>query len=392
LAFTLEASDPDDDGLEFSAENLPDGASLEGADFSWTPGFDQSGEYEVTFNVTDGDLSDDETITITVNDVPREPYVVNEIDDLEMTEDDEQQQVANLDEVFNDDDQEDEELRYSVVSEPDHIEVVIDGNNQLQVRPDVNYNTAQDGPQAVTIRATDHTNLSAETSFNITVQPVNDPPQEFQLLTPDDDIEFRYDPDSMAVINFNWEIAQQVEWELDEVTYTLKIYLADVDEQDTLIFENIEDNSEEQSIDVIAEHFLGEGMREDALSISWSVWAMDSDFAIGAENGPFTFAIPALNVDDDLITGIPEDYYLAPNFPNPFNATTTIQFGLPLPGSIDITVWDMFGRRVAKLTSDNYSAGCHEVTWNARMISTGVYLIRLKANDFIAIRKIILVK
>ncbi|MDP8240982.1 MAG: Ig-like domain-containing protein, partial [Candidatus Hatepunaea meridiana] len=86
LMFTLEAADPDDDNLNFSAENLPDGASLEGADFSWTPGFDQSGEYEdVTFSVTDGELSDEETITITVLNVNRSP-VLSEIGDQEVNE------------------------------------------------------------------------------------------------------------------------------------------------------------------------------------------------------------------------------------------------------------------------------------------------------------------
>ncbi|NQT33643.1 T9SS type A sorting domain-containing protein, partial [bacterium] len=75
LAFTLSATDPDDDGfgLTYSALNLPAGATLTGPDFSWTPTYDQAGAYDVTFEVSDGDLTDDEIITITVNDVNQPP-------------------------------------------------------------------------------------------------------------------------------------------------------------------------------------------------------------------------------------------------------------------------------------------------------------------------------
>jgi hypothetical protein len=80
LTFTLEATDIDGDGYTFSAAGLPEGASLNGADFSWTPSYDQSGNYDVTFTVTDdgaGALTDEETITITVNHVNRSPVWAN---------------------------------------------------------------------------------------------------------------------------------------------------------------------------------------------------------------------------------------------------------------------------------------------------------------------------
>jgi hypothetical protein len=78
LSFTLTASDPDGDGLTWSSTALPDGASLDPATgaFSWTPGYDQAGSYEITFTVTDNgtpNLTDEETITITVTDVNRAP-------------------------------------------------------------------------------------------------------------------------------------------------------------------------------------------------------------------------------------------------------------------------------------------------------------------------------
>ncbi|MDW7775651.1 MAG: putative Ig domain-containing protein [Methanosarcinales archaeon] len=77
LAFTLSASDADGDSLNYSATNLPAGASLNpvsGA-FSWTPADGDAGTYVVTFEVTDGYLSDPETVTITVNDVNHVPVI-----------------------------------------------------------------------------------------------------------------------------------------------------------------------------------------------------------------------------------------------------------------------------------------------------------------------------
>lgn len=72
LMFTLTGSDPDGDTLTYSSSALPAGASLDASSgvFSWTPDFDQSGSYTVTFTVADpSGLSASETVTITVTDV-----------------------------------------------------------------------------------------------------------------------------------------------------------------------------------------------------------------------------------------------------------------------------------------------------------------------------------
>ncbi len=80
LEFVVTARDPDNDPLEFSAENLPGGAAFD-ADiqrFSWQTGFEDAGNYTVTFTVSDvrpDSLSDAETITITVGDVNRPPVL-----------------------------------------------------------------------------------------------------------------------------------------------------------------------------------------------------------------------------------------------------------------------------------------------------------------------------
>lgn len=70
LSFTVSATDPDGDGVTYSAQNLPAGASFDPGSrlFSWRPGHNQAGQYPVTFTVSDGQYTDSETIIVTVND------------------------------------------------------------------------------------------------------------------------------------------------------------------------------------------------------------------------------------------------------------------------------------------------------------------------------------
>ncbi|NQU04807.1 MAG: choice-of-anchor D domain-containing protein, partial [Calditrichaeota bacterium] len=92
LTFQLQASDPDDDNLTFETENLPNGATLNGNRFSWTPDYDQAGVYnDIVFRVLDDSnpqLSDEETIVITIDDVNRPP-VLSEIGDQTVDENEE---------------------------------------------------------------------------------------------------------------------------------------------------------------------------------------------------------------------------------------------------------------------------------------------------------------
>ncbi len=75
LTFQINGSDPDGDSLQFTAKQLPEGANFTNQIFSWTPNYDQEGEYFVTFTVDDGQLSDSEEIFITVYGSNRAPVL-----------------------------------------------------------------------------------------------------------------------------------------------------------------------------------------------------------------------------------------------------------------------------------------------------------------------------
>jgi hypothetical protein len=91
-------------------------------------------------------------------------------------------------------------------------------------------------------------------------------------------------------------------------------------------------------------------------------------------------------------TDLPAEFSLSQNYPNPFNPSTVIRFGLPEAADVRLEVYDLAGRRVAVLTDGSRAAGWHTVSFNGSGLSSGVYVYRLRAGDFVQSRKLVLVK
>ncbi|HTX99778.1 MAG TPA: right-handed parallel beta-helix repeat-containing protein [Bacteroidota bacterium] len=89
---------------------------------------------------------------------------------------------------------------------------------------------------------------------------------------------------------------------------------------------------------------------------------------------------------------LPSNIELLPNFPNPFNLTTTIRYTLPAQSSVTLTVYDILGRSVATLVQGPEDAGYHEVLFDGTGHSSGVYFYRFRAGNFVRTRKLILLK
>ena len=90
--------------------------------------------------------------------------------------------------------------------------------------------------------------------------------------------------------------------------------------------------------------------------------------------------------------GVPGDYLLSQNFPNPFNAATRIPFALKAQGDVSLTICDLGGREVASLEIGRLPAGYHSVQYDACELESGVYLYRIECNGFINAKKMVLVK
>jgi hypothetical protein len=89
---------------------------------------------------------------------------------------------------------------------------------------------------------------------------------------------------------------------------------------------------------------------------------------------------------------IPLTFSLEQNYPNPFNPVTTIRFGLARTVDVNLTLYDILGRRVAVLVNERRDAGVHEVRFDATGLSSGVYFYQLKAGESIQTRKLLLVR
>jgi hypothetical protein len=87
-----------------------------------------------------------------------------------------------------------------------------------------------------------------------------------------------------------------------------------------------------------------------------------------------------------------ETYGLEQNHPNPFNPVTTIAFNLPAREHVTLKVYDVKGREIATLVNGTRAAGRHEVSFEAFNIASGIYFYRLRAGDYLATRKMIVVR
>ncbi|MEM8560449.1 MAG: FG-GAP-like repeat-containing protein, partial [Bacteroidota bacterium] len=79
--------------------------------------------------------------------------------------------------------------------------------------------------------------------------------------------------------------------------------------------------------------------------------------------------------------GRPDVVTLSPNYPNPFSASTTLEFGLPEAGPVRLVVHDVLGRHVATLINEERRAGWHHLRLNGRALASGVYVVHLKFKD-----------
>jgi hypothetical protein len=91
-------------------------------------------------------------------------------------------------------------------------------------------------------------------------------------------------------------------------------------------------------------------------------------------------------------SGIPKEFTLAQNYPNPFNPSTSISFSLPTKSFVSLKVFDLIGREVATLVSEEMSAGNYTRQWNAVNMSSGIYFYRLHAGAYRETKKLVLLK
>jgi 6-phosphogluconolactonase (cycloisomerase 2 family) len=121
------------------------------------------------------------------------------------------------------------------------------------------------------------------------------------------------------------------------------------------------------------------------------------DVNLQGESGYHEPVYVSLTSVDKNQNAVPDKYLLSQNYPNPFNPVTTINFGLPKPGLVEIFIYDINGKLVNRLISEQKAAGYHSVRWNAKnkngsRLTSGIYYYKLTAGDFQQTNKMILMK
>jgi len=413
FVYNFNAEDIDRHGLDWGDApvdlgGLPDGEfefvdNDDGtATFTWTPANDAGGEYTPTFRVTDdfadGPLFDELTLVITV--VNPGPEVVNAIGEFTIDEDPDpnRQDIADLDDVFADPDE--DEMNYSVlmfgVPEELHIQVE-DETNILFIAPDDNFNIP-DGI-VISVNGIDADDAGVRDMFMLTINPFNDAPARgqgqdgFDLVAPDSGSVIDSEDNQ---VTFEWEEAVDVDG--DDVTYSLFFhvyfeYEPDGVEVDTSFIQTgIEGNSFNlEDIDAILRDHGIHYHHELTVDVDWWVKAYDDvDSTESNQRWVVTLPVPTAVEGEEEV--LPTEYSLSQNYPNPFNPSTYIDFALPKPSNIRITVWDVSGRMVQVIADDNMPVGNHTVRWDADGVPTGIYLFMLETEGVRIVRKGALVR
>jgi hypothetical protein len=97
-------------------------------------------------------------------------------------------------------------------------------------------------------------------------------------------------------------------------------------------------------------------------------------------------------VSTDEITEEVYEFKLLPNYPNPFNPSTTLAFSLGKSSFVELSVFDVNGRRVSQQLKKQLPAGLHRSEFNAHHLASGVYIVQLKTDSFMSYSTILLIK
>jgi hypothetical protein len=89
---------------------------------------------------------------------------------------------------------------------------------------------------------------------------------------------------------------------------------------------------------------------------------------------------------------MPRAFALRQNYPNPFNPVTRIDYEIAVPSTVHLVVYDLLGREIAVLVNGQRQAGTYTAEFNGSSFSSGIYFFRLRANQFVSMRKMILLK
>ena len=106
--------------------------------------------------------------------------------------------------------------------------------------------------------------------------------------------------------------------------------------------------------------------------------------------GSFTAIVSSIR--DVVLSGLPAVFDLKQNYPNPFNPSTTIRFSLPKKEFVELKVYNILGKEVATIVSNELNQGNYSFMFNGTNLVSGVYYYQLIAGEYNEIKRMVLLK
>lgn len=152
--------------------------------------------------------------------------------------------------------------------------------------------------------------------------------------------------------------------------------------------------------------------------VAWAFMDIDGDKLPGLHE-PFTITGEVIHVEDSLETtdidlvldtfypmdvensnpfvAAPQEFELMQNFPNPFNSSTIIQYRLPDAAKVTLRIFNMLGEEIHSVVLDEQTSGVHQLAWDSKdshgkQVASGFYIYQIESANFIATKKLLLVR
>lgn len=123
-----------------------------------------------------------------------------------------------------------------------------------------------------------------------------------------------------------------------------------------------------------------------------AVWNPNPNRILSKHYGQFSITDPVNSVKQEIDIGIPIEFSLSENYPNPFNPRTAIRLGIPHESPLLAAIYDLTGRKIETLVERNVFPGWYTLEWNADEYASGIYILRVTAKEFTATRRLLLLK
>ena len=231
----------------------------------------------------------------------------------------------------------------------------------------------------------------SDASNTATVDLFNNPPPAVTLLQPDDNITLIVTLESLGDdFPFIWSSVNDPD--NDPVMYSLMAMHDNGMAYDTVSsqagwFPSVEEIAGDQIADSVG-----------VMTYVWNVHAHDPWDSTASSNGPRSLIVDVTAITTSLDgMGIPDVFALHNNYPNPFNPVTNITYDIPEVAEVRLDIYNVAGQKVRTLTQGHHEPGRYRIQWNAtndfgQQLSSGMYIYRIVAGDFVSVKKLILMK